>query len=166
MSANANVELVKRLVLGPGDHDGTVHVKHGDTVDSRVQVGGPADGAPADQLSLLHPDVVVHIPPSMPYGGDHVGREAFVRMAEAMGATWRVSDGLDMTFTALSEDQVACLVSWTAESRHTGRRLPMLQHELYTIADGQITDIRIFYWDTAAVVEATDGVKTLVPPAS
>jgi hypothetical protein len=29
--------------------------------------------------------------------------------------------------------------------------------------EGKILDIELFYWDTAAIVEATGAVKTIVP---
>jgi ketosteroid isomerase-like protein len=33
--------------------------------------------------------------------------------------------------------------------------------EIYTVIDGQITDLEVYYRDTAAIVEATGGLKVL-----
>ena len=54
-------------------------------------------------------------------------------------------------------------MSWLGESLHTGKTVPMRMVEFFRVADGKIVEITIFYWDTVAVVEATDGVKTITP---
>jgi ketosteroid isomerase-like protein len=84
-------------------------------------------------------------------------------MSDAMNATWRLADRLDMTFVDFSDDQVVCLVSWLGESLHTGQTVPMRMVEFFRVVDGKVVEITIFYWDTVAVVEATGGVKTIVP---
>jgi uncharacterized protein len=164
--ASANVECVKRFVLGPGEHADELRVGHEETPEKRVEDAG-ADGAgsssPDAVLDCLHPDVVIHIPPSMPYGGDHIGHAGFLRMGEAMNATWRITGGLDMSFADLADDEVVCFVSFVGESRHTDRTVPMRMVERYRLLDGKIVEIELFYWDTAAIVEATGGVKTIVP---
>jgi ketosteroid isomerase-like protein len=97
----------------------------------------------------------------MPYGGEHVGREGFVRVAKAMNETWEIPDGLEMSFHELEDDRVIQFVSWTGVSRHTGRSVPVRMVTVYTFRDGRIGEIDIYYWDTAEIVEATGGVKTL-----
>jgi ketosteroid isomerase-like protein len=84
-------------------------------------------------------------------------------MSEAMTATWRVTDGLDMWFVEIGEDQVVCFVSFLGESRHTGRAVAMRMVERYRLVGGRIAEIELFYWDTAAIAEATGGVKTIAP---
>ncbi len=168
--SSANVDCVKRFVLGPGEHDDDLRVAHDETPEKRVEAAaaggsGPEPGDPRVDtvLDCLDPDVVIHIPASMPYGGDHVGHEGFLRMGEAMNETWHVPDGLDMSFVDIGNDQVVCFVSFLGRSRHTGQPVPMRMVERYRLVGGKIAEIELFYWDTAAIVEATGGVKTIVP---
>jgi ketosteroid isomerase-like protein len=169
--ASANLECVKRFVLGPGEHPDELSVAREDTVEKRIEAaaaeGGSSAGADARiqaVLDCLDPEIVIHIPPSMPYGGDHVGHEGFLRMSEAMMATWSEAGGsLEMSFVDIGNDEVMCFVSSLTRSRHTGRRVPMRISERYRLRGGKIYEIDLFYWDTAAIVEATGGVKTIVP---
>jgi ketosteroid isomerase-like protein len=161
MTDSSNVALVKRMVFGASQGvDDTVSVRQGDTIEKRIEghAEDPSDGAGLSDT--LHPDLVVHIPPSMPYGGEHVGYAGFRRMGAAMSRAWNISGELVMRFVDAGEDQVICFVNFSATAQQTGRPLEMRMCEIYTIEDGRIRDIRIFYWDTAEVVAATDGVKT------
>jgi hypothetical protein len=153
---SSNLDRVKRYVLGPGQHPNDVHVSHDATVhklDDRSQLVS----------ELLDANVVIHIPASMPYGGDHVGHEGFKAVSDAMNATWRITDGLEMSFVDFRSDQVICLVSWLGESLHTGRSVPMRMVEFFRLVDGKIAEVTLFYWDTAEIVEATGGAKTITP---
>ncbi len=169
--ASSNLECVKQFVLGPGEHPDELRVERKDTVERRIEAAAAEGSSTADadariaaELDCLDPGIVIHIPPSMPYGGDHVGHEGFLRMSEAMMATWTGSGGsLEMSFVDIGDDQVMCFVSSLTKSRHTGRTVPMRIAERYWLRGGKIFEIELFYWDTAAIVEATGAVKTIVP---
>jgi ketosteroid isomerase-like protein len=70
-----------------------------------------------------------------------------------MSRTWESFDMSDQHFLATGETAVV-LTTVAARARVTGRELafPILQ-ELRT-RDGRITEVRPFYWDTAAVARA------------
>src|SRR3954453_22295545 len=154
--STAAMECVKRFVLGRGDHADDLHVTHYGTIHKVPERSRTL-------FELLDPNVVMHIPESMPYGGDHVGPDGFQAASDAMNLTWRITEGLDMSFVEFGDDQVVCLVSWLGESLHTGNTVPMRMVEFFRVADGKIVEITIFYWDTVAIVEATGGVKTITP---
>ena len=150
------MEVVKTFVIGSGESPDGLHMEHDETLHKR-----------SDRAQNLHEliaeNCVVHIPASMPYGGDHVGPEGFQAMSDAMNATWRITGGLDNNFVEFGEDQVVCLVQWTGESLHTGETVPMRMAEFFRVDGGKIVEITIFYWDTAAVAATTGGVKTIIP---
>lgn len=149
-----NRDVVKAFVMGPGEHPDHVVLTYDDTIEKRLEAGSPAPGV----LEHLHPEAVLHIPPSMPYGGDHVGHEGFLRMTEANNAAWRrIAGGLEMTFLDFTDDQVICRVAFTGEARRTGQTVDVRMVEIFTLAGSRITDIENFYWDTAAIVAATGG---------
>jgi uncharacterized protein len=112
-------------------------------------------------LSLLTSDVVVHEAPSLPYPGDHRGHDGFLRLAEAFNAVWEIVSDLDLTFLDAGETHVVVLVAFDVMTRSTGVPLRLRLAEVYTVRDGRIADLDVYYRDTAAIVEATGGARVL-----
>ena len=112
-------------------------------------------------LSLVSPDVVVHEAPSLPYPGDHRGHEGFLRLTDAFNSVWEITSELDLTFLDAGDTHVVVLVAYDVVARPTGIPLRLRMVEVYAIADGQIAELEVYYHDTAAIVEATGGLKVL-----
>jgi uncharacterized protein len=106
-------------------------------------------------LSLLTDDIVVHEAPSLPYPGDHRGHDGFVKLADAFLAVWEIKTPLDLDIIDAGEDRVIVLVKFDVEARATGRPLTLRLAEIYTVRDGKIADLDVYYRDTAAILEAT-----------
>jgi ketosteroid isomerase-like protein len=114
-----------------------------------------------DVVSLLAPEIVVHEAPSLPYPGDHRGIDGFLKLAGAFNRVWEIKTPLDLTFLDAGEDKVVVLVKFDVEARATGRPLTLRLVEVYTVQGGKIADLDVYYRDTAAIVEATGGVRVL-----
>jgi uncharacterized protein len=114
-------------------------------------------------LSLLAPDVVVHEAPSVPYPGDHRGHDGFLRLADAFNSVWEIVSDLDLTILDAGDRRVVVLVAFDVVTRPTGVPLRLQLVEIYTLRDGRIADLDVYYRDTAAIVEATGGAKVLEP---
>jgi ketosteroid isomerase-like protein len=112
-------------------------------------------------LSLLHEDIVVHEAPSLPYAGDHRGHDGFLKLAEAFNRVWEMTSPLDLTVLDAGETAVVVLVRYDVIARATGNALTLDHVEIYTVRDGKITDLDVYYRDTAAIVEATGGGRAL-----
>jgi ketosteroid isomerase-like protein len=112
-------------------------------------------------LSLLTHDVVVHEAPSLPYPGDHRGHDGFLRLADAFNSVWEIVGDLDLTFLDAGETRVVVLVAFDVMTRPTGAPLRLRLVEVYTVRDGRIADLDVYYRDTAAIVEATGGARVL-----
>jgi ketosteroid isomerase-like protein len=112
-------------------------------------------------LSLLAPDVVVHEAASLPYAGDHRGHDGFLRLAEAFNSVWKMTSGLDLTLLDAGDERVVGLVQYDVVSRATGVPFRLDHVEVYTVRDGRIADLDIYYKDTAAMVEVTGRQKLL-----
>ena len=109
----------------------------------------------------LSPDIVVHEAPSLPYPGDHRGHEGFLKLTDAFNSVWEIVSDLDLTFFDADDTRVVVLVAYDVVTRPTGVPLRLSMVEIYTVIDGQITDLEVYYRDTAAIVEATGGLKVL-----
>jgi ketosteroid isomerase-like protein len=114
-----------------------------------------------DVLSLLTDDIVVHEAPSLPYPGDHRGKDGFLNLANAFLEVWDFRSALDLDIMPAGDDRALALVGFDVMAKPTGQPLRLRTAEIYTIRDGKIADLIVHYWDTAAIVEATDGVKVL-----
>ena len=112
-------------------------------------------------LSILTDDVTVHECASVPYPGDHRGKEAFVKLAEAFGAMWDIQAPLDLEIRPAGNEKVLVLVGIDAIAKPTGKPIRIRIAEIYTIREGKIADIVVHYWDTHEMVEATRGAKIL-----
>jgi uncharacterized protein len=108
---------------------------------------GDRDGA----FDLLHPDFHIQQPESLPHGGWHDGREGMLRMGATFGSYWdRVISNPRILACGLSAVQVTTQ-TWTA--RETGRSATVDVVELFSVADGLISEIRVFQQDTHLLLE-------------
>jgi uncharacterized protein len=112
-------------------------------------------------LSLLAEDIVVHEAESLPYPGDHRSHDGFLRLADAFNRVWEIKSPLDLTFLDAGDTRVVVLVQFDVVARATGAPLRLQLAEVYTVIDGQIADLDVYYRDTAAIVAATGAVKAL-----
>jgi uncharacterized protein len=116
-------------------------------------VGGDMD----DVLSLLTDDIVVHEAASLPYAGDHHGHDGFLKLTDRFLEVWEIKSPLDLDILDAGEHRVVVLVKFDVEARATGRALTLRLAEIYTVRDGKISDLDVYYRDTAAILEATGG---------
>jgi ketosteroid isomerase-like protein len=107
-------------------------------------------------LASLTDDVVVHECDSVPYPGDHRGKEAFLELLETFVATWELEGGLVVDeILPAGVEKVLVLSRADVVAKATGRPLELRIAEVYTVRAGAITEIVVHYWDTHAMVEAT-----------
>jgi len=114
----------------------------------------------ADGVSgLMADDIVLHEPESLPYGGDHVGKEAFFKFSQEFNKLWRFErhGDQDHTYIDAGNGLVAFLASVPVTALRTGMKFDLKAAEFMTVVDEKITDIRVFYWDTKLLVDATTG---------
>jgi ketosteroid isomerase-like protein len=110
---------------------------------------GDRDGARA----LMHPDIRVTQPASLPHGGPHRGHDGLDRMGTAFAEHW------DRTITdprILDAEPVVQVTTQTWTARATGRTATVDVVELVTVADGLVTEIRVFPQDTHLLLGLLD----------
>ncbi|WP_370970675.1 nuclear transport factor 2 family protein [Amycolatopsis sp. cg9] len=99
------------------------------------------------------PDVVLHQAAALPYGGEWRGHEGIEAFFAAMSGTWDVFELVDQAFLATTSPLVV-LTHVHARARATGRELDFPILQTITVTGGRITEVRPFYWDTAAIAAA------------
>ena len=102
---------------------------------------------------FFSPAVVLRQADSLPYGGIWRGHEGMERFFAAMSDAWDVFDMVEQSFLSETSPLVV-LTHVHARARATGRELDFPILQTITVEDGRITEVRPFYWDTAAIAAA------------
>ncbi|PDP84570.1 ketosteroid isomerase [Glycomyces fuscus] len=114
--------------------------------------GGTGGGDFAPLAEYFAADVVLYQAEGLPYGGTWRGHHGTERFFAAMGHTWESFDMVERRFLA-RRGTLVVLTRIRARSRRTRREtgFPLLQ--TITVEDRRITEVRPFYWDTAAIMD-------------
>ncbi|HEX5945390.1 MAG TPA: nuclear transport factor 2 family protein [Acidimicrobiales bacterium] len=109
---------------------------------------GDRDGARA----LLHPDLRVEQPASLPHGGSHHGPDGMDAMGAAFAQHWDRTIG-EADVRSWGDGDTALQITtqtWTAKA--TGRSATVDVVELFRAVGGRIVEIRVFQQDTHALL--------------
>ncbi len=104
---------------------------------------------------LLHDDFVAHEAGGLPYSGDYRGLSGFRDLLAKMNDAMTLSPG-PFTSEPLGENAVALRFSLTFTARASGDSVTMDLIEVYTLRDGKIVDLDVYYKDPAAVTALLD----------
>lgn len=105
-------------------------------------------------LSVMHEDLVVLEPASLPYGGRYEGHAGFSHMVTRIGECWSSFAASEYEFIA-SGDAVAARFRFQAVSRKTGKQFDQYLCEIWRGKDGKLIHGEVFYFDTHAIVTGT-----------
>jgi len=117
-----------------------------ETLETLIAAMRHGDGEAA--AALIHPDVTVTEPASLPYGGVHRGKQAF--LDDVLGGILRrASISLGETTVRDAGDVVVAHMVVTFTAHETGRSVTLPIVELYEVdGDGLITSIDVYPKDT------------------
>jgi ketosteroid isomerase-like protein len=116
-----------------------------------IAAGGAARGADFSEMAAcLHPDVVMHQGPSVPFPGDWVGVNEVERFFAVLAETWVDMEILDVTYF-VGEDGVAIRMRGVLTSRATGLTVDMPVGQFITFREGLIRDWTVLYDDPVEV---------------
>lgn len=97
-------------------------------------------------VAILDPDFVIEQPASLPHGGRHAGLEGMQRMGAAFAEHWTRTISEPTLLDCA--DSVVQLTTQTWTAVRTGRSATVDVVELFSFADGRVTEIRVFQQDT------------------
>jgi uncharacterized protein len=120
-----------------------------------LAAGGPGK-ASFDRLApFFADDVVLHQADALPYGGEWHGHDGMERFMVAMSTAWESFEMVDQRFLC-TDGTAIVLTEVHARARTTGQELDFPILQAITVEDGRITEVRPFYWDTAAIASACE----------
>lgn len=118
-----------------------------------LDAGGPGRASFEALAPFFAPDVVLHQAEALPYGGTWRGHAGMERFFIAMSAAWESFEMLEQEFHPAG-DVVVVRTEVRVRARATGRTLEFPILQTVRVAEGRITEVWPFYWDTAAIAEA------------
>lgn len=99
---------------------------------------------------LLDEDFVAHEAGGLPYSGDYHGPQGFIDLLTTMTDALELTPG-PIDRTPLDDATVVCRFRLRFTARETGGSVEMDLVELYTVRQGRIVDLDVYYKDPAAV---------------
>ena len=118
-----------------------------------LAAGGASHGDFAVLATYFAEDVVLCQAAALPYGGVWRGHDGLRAFFAAMAATWSEFEMLDQQFLATAETAVV-RTRVRARARVSRREVSFPILQTLRVADGRISEVWPFYWDTAAIVAA------------
>jgi uncharacterized protein len=108
------------------------------------------EGRLDDARSLLHDDFVAYETGGVPYSGEYRGPQGFFELLAKM------TEGMEFTLgpapqCLLAGDSVAVRSRVTFTARASGKSVEMKLVEVYTVRDGLIVELDVYYKDPSAV---------------
>ncbi|OBA82340.1 hypothetical protein A9W99_11405 [Mycobacterium sp. 1164966.3] len=103
-----------------------------------------------DGRMLLHDDFVVYEAGGLPYSGEYHGPDDFFELFAKMNEAMELSPG-ETVQHLLSGDVVAIRGRLKFTARASGESVEMSLVEIYTVRDGLIAELDVYYKDPSAV---------------
>jgi uncharacterized protein len=111
---------------------------------------------PDDARSLLHDELIVYEVGGVPFSGEYHGPQGFFELFGKM------NEDLELTLDPgiqylLADDTVAMRTRMTFTARASGKSAEMGLVEIYTVRDGLIVELDVYYKDPSAVAALLAG---------
>jgi uncharacterized protein len=103
-----------------------------------------------DARSLLHDDFVVYEAGGVPYSGEYHGPDGFFELFAKMNQAMELTPGETVQYLH-ADGTVAIRGSLKFTSRACGESVEMSLVEIYTVRDGLIVELDVYYKDPSAV---------------
>lgn len=97
-------------------------------------------------------EMVMHVPPGLPYGGDYHGWEGYLRCFKEMGAFYRDLKSGPVELASVG-DKVIVLTSMSGRIARNDKPVSFRIATVWTVQDGKVVDIVPFYYDTKAIAD-------------
>jgi hypothetical protein len=117
----------------------TVEQRNRDIVVGAIEAvkGGDADTF----MAVLDPQVKIHEPPNLPYGGLYEGRESFLQIYEQV---IKLADPTQIELISATADAERAVLLMTIPLL-SGERFYVTEH--WCLTNGLVTDVRVFWFE-------------------
>ena len=109
-----------------------------------------------DASNLLHDEFVVYEAGGVPYSGEYHGPQGFFELFAKMNENLELTPDPAIQYL-LADDTVAMRYRLKFTARVSGRSVAMSLVEIYTVRDGLIVELDVYYKDPSAVAALLAG---------
>jgi ketosteroid isomerase-like protein len=109
-----------------------------------------------DARSLLHDEFIVHEAGGLPYSGEYYGPQGFFELFRRMNEDLELTPDPAIQYL-LSDDTFAMRYRLKFTARASGRSVEMSLVEVYTVRNGLIVELDVYYKDPSAVAKLLAG---------
>lgn len=107
----------------------------------------------------LAPNLVIHEDGGMPYGGVYHGTSGFLEMLGKIVKTYSDLDIKRLRVFDGENDDISVQIRLRGTSAATGSPVEAMTSEIYTIVDGKLTELWVWYWNTPAIRQMISGTE-------
>jgi ketosteroid isomerase-like protein len=104
--------------------------------------------------AVFHEDAELHQPPTLPYGGVYRGVDEMLKLWQ--GTVLKLGDPTSFVMEGFLVDGDTAAVIVSSKGATTGK--PVLACEEYTVRDGKISRIRMFWFDPTPFAEEANAL--------
>ena len=97
-------------------------------------------------------DLVMHVPPGLPFGGDYCGWDGYLQVFKELAAFFADLKSGD-TEVAAHGDKVIVMSSLSGRIAKTGKPVSFPITGIWRLKDGKVVEITPFYYDTKAICD-------------
>jgi uncharacterized protein len=97
-------------------------------------------------------DLVMHVPPGLPFGRDYCGWDGYLQVFKELGAFF-VDLKSSETELASVADKVIVMASLSGRVRSSGKPISFPITAIWQLKDGKVIDIVPFYYDTKTICD-------------
>jgi uncharacterized protein len=121
-----------------------------------------SQGNLAQAATYFDPEICIYEPAHLPYGGIYVGHDGFYDLFQQLNQTF---DRLIIPPSAIVDAGCAVIAMTTLQGQTRGTNIPvnMPLNEVFVVRNDKVTEVRPFYWDSAAIVDAIAGNENATP---
>lgn len=100
-------------------------------------------------------DLVMHVPPSLPFGGDYRGWDGYLQMFNALGAFFTDLSPAEAQFAACG-DRVIVMTTLSGLIAKNRRPISFPITAIWEVKNGKVVDIVPFYYDTKRICDVAN----------
>lgn len=105
-------------------------------------------------MTFANEDLTIREAPGLPYRSPYVGKQGLVELMTDVGEQWDFDGPLQLAYYPAAEDLVVGRISGKAAVKATGEKVDFLVTEWFTLKDGKVAHIEVFYFDQAPLLRA------------
>ena len=97
-------------------------------------------------------DLVMHVPPGLPFGGDYCGWDGYLRMFKELGAFFTDLKAAEAQLASCG-NKVIVMSSFSGRIAKNGKPISFPITAIWEVKDGKVVDIVPFYYDTKTICD-------------